>query len=655
MIRFRTIVADVVVSSVIYLLAYHVMRGSFRPTDLYLGFGGTLLISWVAVSAYFEKYRYLDEGRRGETLSAALWVTPIVLGIVTTLTAVTPLWQVARSFLLVSVAALGLGTPVVAAIVHLERSGNAALAADDRMASMPVVVPWRVLVGAATILLAFGLAAWLKTGSFVGYPLSGVALLVVAGSWAATASVTHKYVTAKERLTLTERYVAHTKSVVLMLMVAATAYFMLRLDELSRWMLFGSPLLFGLLEAPWVLVRAKPWAAPLAADGVPSAEVAVEPVPVDPAVRVAPLDDSGVTREGIEQLAHRFTGVDNPRAVAMQQFLLGCRVQFSTKVVEVQPTVGLALASGSTGDLHVQADRSLPLLANLRPLNHIGPLNDYLREANRCLWEYGLLCGVFRPLESVRAAFQRALPPGIRQVLYFGHFVFFRVLPRVPVTRVLYSRVFRAPQRALTRTEAFGRLRFCGFRVIFHQEVDGHVYLLAQREQEPRTERPPSYGPLIRLERRGHRGETVGLYKVRTMHAYSEYLQPDLFVKDNLDDSGKPSGDVRVTRWGRVLRRYWLDEAPQILNWFRGEVRLVGVRAVSAEYLSLLPPDLQALRMRVRPGLIPPYYADLPQNFDQIVESERRYLTAKLERPLVTDVMYLIRVGRNIVAGARSG
>ena len=261
---------------------------------------------------------------------------------------------------------------------------------------------------------------------------------------------------------------------------------------------------------------------------------------------------------------------------------------------------------------------------------------------------------MFRPLESVRAAFERNLPPGIRQVLYFGHFVVFRVLPRMPITRLLYSHVFRAPQRALTRTEAFGRLRFCGFRVIFHQEVDGDVYVLAQRQEEPRRGRAPSYGPLIRLDRRGHRGETLGLYKVRTMHAYSEYLQPELFARDNLDDSGKLREDERVTPWGRTLRRYWLDELPQLVNWFRGEVRLVGVRAVSAEYLSLLPPDLQILRTRVRPGLIPPYYADLPQNFEQIVDSERRYLTAKLERPLVTDVSYLIRIGRNILTGARS-
>ena len=264
------------------------------------------------------------------------------------------------------------------------------------------------------------------------------------------------------------------------------------------------------------------------------------------------------------------------------------------------------------------------------------------------------MSAVFRPLESVRADFERSLPPGVRHIVYFAHFLLFRVLPRLPLTRVLYSHVFRVPQRALTRTEVFGRLRFCGFLVIRHQEIDGNVYVLAVRDGAPRPGTAPSFGPVIRLERQGLEGETLGLYKVRTMHAYSEYLQPGLFARENLDDGGKVRDDERITSWGRTLRRYWLDELPQLVNWFRGDVRLVGVRAVSAEYLSLLPADVQSLRMRVRPGLIPPYYADLPQNFGEVVDSERRYLIAKLERPFMTDVAYLLRVARNILTGARS-
>ena len=385
--QWRAIVADIAVSTVIYLLAYRVMRGSFVPTNLYVGLGGTVLVSWVILSAYFEKYRYLAEGRRGEATSAALWVAPVVLGLVATLTAVTPLWRVARSFLLVSVVALGLGTPVVAAICHRAQPADSATDAAARPAPIPAaLVPWRVLAGGATVLVAFGLAAWLKTGSFFGYPLSGLAILVVASSWAASAAATRKYIAARGHPTPTERIVAHAKSVVLMMMVAATVYLMLRLDELSRWMLFGSPLLFGLLEAPLMLWGGKPTDVMSASSEVWSPAVAGKP-----AVAMDEPDHSDVTRTGIEELAHRLTGLESPRAVGMQQFLLECRDQFSRPAPGAEETSGLVLASGLTDDLQVQADRSLPLLVNLRPLNHIGPLNDYLREANRCLSEHGLL------------------------------------------------------------------------------------------------------------------------------------------------------------------------------------------------------------------------------------------------------------------------
>ena len=56
------------------------------------------------------------------------------------------------------------------------------------------------------------------------------------------------------------------------------------------------------------------------------------------------------------------------------------------------------------------------------------------------------------------------------------------------------------------------------------------------------------------------------------------------------------------------------------------------------------------------PGLIPPFYADLPQSLEAIVESERVYLTKYQTRPVRTDLHYTRRAVWNIVGrGARSG
>src|SRR5690625_6535201 len=76
------------------------------------------------------------------------------------------------------------------------------------------------------------------------------------------------------------------------------------------------------------------------------------------------------------------------------------------------------------------------------------------------------------------------------------------------------------------------------------------------------------------------------------------------------------------------------------INYFRGDLKLVGVRPLSTHYFELYPRELQDLRIQVKPGLVPPYYADLPSGLEEIQESEKRYLEAYLEHPWRTDIRY---------------
>jgi len=116
-----------------------------------------------------------------------------------------------------------------------------------------------------------------------------------------------------------------------------------------------------------------------------------------------------------------------------------------------------------------------------------------------------------------------------------------------------------------------------------------------------------------------------------------------------LDEKGKIKDDFRMTGWGKVFRKLWIDELPQIINWFRGEVSLVGVRALSQHFFDLYPEDMQKLRVQFKPGLVPPYYADMPKNFEEILESERCYLLRKKEKPFTTDIIYFCKAFYNII------
>ena len=71
-----------------------------------------------------------------------------------------------------------------------------------------------------------------------------------------------------------------------------------------------------------------------------------------------------------------------------------------------------------------------------------------------------------------------------------------------------------------------------------------------------------------------------------------------------------------------------------LINWMKGDLKLVGVRPLSSHYFSLYSEELRALRIRTKPGLIPPFYADMPGTLDEIQESERRYLEQYLMKPL---------------------
>ena len=87
-----------------------------------------------------------------------------------------------------------------------------------------------------------------------------------------------------------------------------------------------------------------------------------------------------------------------------------------------------------------------------------------------------------------------------------------------------------------------------------------------------------------RQERMGAQGRIITILKFRTMYEDADQKLADILAKDperrrEYDRYHKLKDDPRVTRIGKYLRRYSLDELPQILNVLRGDMSLVGPRA----------------------------------------------------------------------------
>jgi lipopolysaccharide/colanic/teichoic acid biosynthesis glycosyltransferase len=97
--------------------------------------------------------------------------------------------------------------------------------------------------------------------------------------------------------------------------------------------------------------------------------------------------------------------------------------------------------------------------------------------------------------------------------------------------------------------------------------------------------------PILFAQRRPGKGARLfTLYKFRTM-------------VEAVDDAGEPLPDAeRLTPASRFMRRYSLDELPQLWNVLRGDMSLVGPRPLLVQYLPLYSPE-QARRHEVYPGI----------------------------------------------------
>ena len=132
-------------------------------------------------------------------------------------------------------------------------------------------------------------------------------------------------------------------------------------------------------------------------------------------------------------------------------------------------------------------------------------------------------------------------------------------------------------------------------------------------------------------------------------------FNPPEISAERREQGGKFKNDFRVTSWGKILRKLWIDELPMFINVFKGQVKFVGVRPLSPHYLSLYSKELIEKRKEVKPGLIPPYYADLPDTLDEIMESEINYINAYKRQPFTTDIKYFFKASTNILVNrARS-
>jgi exopolysaccharide biosynthesis polyprenyl glycosylphosphotransferase len=153
---------------------------------------------------------------------------------------------------------------------------------------------------------------------------------------------------------------------------------------------------------------------------------------------------------------------------------------------------------------------------------------------------------------------------------------------------------------------------------------------------------------LFRQERVGLHGRTFSILKFRSM-------------KNDAEEGGAvwaTHGDARITRVGKILRRYRLDELPQMVNILRGDMSVVGPRPERPEFVGMLGEQIPFYHERhtVRPGLTG--WAQIKYQYGSSVEDAKTKLEYELfyikHLSLFLDLLIVFQTVQVVFAGKGS-
>jgi lipopolysaccharide/colanic/teichoic acid biosynthesis glycosyltransferase len=163
-----------------------------------------------------------------------------------------------------------------------------------------------------------------------------------------------------------------------------------------------------------------------------------------------------------------------------------------------------------------------------------------------------------------------------------------------------------------------------------------------------RVESPGS--PIYRQRRVGKDGEAFDMVKLRTMVADAEFMGDGLAVN---------RGDPRITRVGSFLRRFSIDELPNLVNVVRGEMAFVGPRPTIQAQVDQYT-ERQMRRLEVKPGLTGWAQingrASLP--WDERIELDVWYVEHKaplLDLKIILRTIRMLLLGHGIYKGGTGG
>ena len=144
-------------------------------------------------------------------------------------------------------------------------------------------------------------------------------------------------------------------------------------------------------------------------------------------------------------------------------------------------------------------------------------------------------------------------------------------------------------------------------------------------------------------------GVPFKIYKLKTMREKTpnDKALVDVGLREPVDYS-------RVTSTGSFMRRYWLDEVPQVINVLKGQMSIIGPRAVNYGYLLSLPEDVRTGRVLYKPGVADAIMPLMEYEGLDRENGEREYLSQRADSKL-TNLRCLGLLLKGIISGRLKG
>ncbi len=626
-----------------FMATYWLKRGNLSIEEPFKRFVPILFLTWFLVTILSKKFKTLEKTDYFSLLQP-YWMAAIVFVSILTLLLYLMGWvNLSRFIIFVSIGIYFVMESIYLAF-HL-----LFLRKREPGRHIPFAV-FFFFIELAALVAAFFSIYFSKRDTFRLEEQYQIAIMGLFFSWLLISLLVHRFRIKAEK-GFWNAFIPFWQSEALILGFVSFAVFVAAKGSMSRLIVFGSVGAFALLENIVVLLYYIVYQFKRADED--PAELLVDEL----AHPQAAADDEDDTEEVVKG-KYSFQERDDNQEILKQKLerLFLNKFQdvydFIKKYVDLNRFDILSSAYLFADDIEnidIFEDDSLSFFFNFEKVNNFRYVNRVLIALNKKLKKGGVFVGCFESLDQRRGRIFGKFPRWFARIFYLVDFFYKRIMPKIPLLKKIYFALSRGKKRVFSRTEVLGRLYYCGFEVIGLRSINNIYYFIAKKTKEPRIDPRPSYGPVFRQRRLGKGGKIIYIFKLRTMHPFAEYLHQYIFEKHQLEESGKIKGDFRITSWGRFFRKTWMDEVPMIVNWLKRDIKLVGVRPLSETFFKTYPEELQMERIKFKPGLIPPYYADMPSGIEEVWESERRYLAKYSKHPWLTDFTYFFKAVNNIL------